>query len=687
MKKLRKNNFKLNGASNNNPKSRRILYTLLAAFMVPMILSIILGYVSYMKAKSTVLEQYKESATETVNAMSLYVEEVIGNVEGKALEIVTEDSFVKYYTKYYKQKNEEAMGYYRDIKKNLSTMKGANDAIEQYHVFAQDGNPISSGPTVFKEDTYELFGEQEGAPVVNKETQNLWIVEHPYLDEVTLRTQPYGLSYIKSFFKGNGCLVVDISQETTQNVLDGLLLGEGGRSAILTDSGVELYESGEKKSDGTLRALLPEQIEEVGNCNVKYEGKKYLMVYAPIAKKGIVLCTLVPEKTMLKKVSGIRTTTVVIALITAVLSLAIGLFISSGISAELKKVSGQLDEVAKGDFSKEFSTQRKDEFMLLNNSVMHMLSNMQKLLAKMLQFGEAVGVSSDRVLDKAGNLQQTFEEISGSVMRMSDGVEKQAMDSQKGLEMMVELSDRVNDVVGDAGHIGTMTERATQTIGQGHAMVSALQTEADTTMRMTSVLVDNIQKISTCSQDIEEFVVTMDEIASQTNLLALNASIEASRAGESGRGFAVVAEEIRKLAEQSKTAGNSIREIVQNIQQVSEVATESVESAEKNMISQQESLQQTMQVFGEINGTVEQMVKGLNRVLEGMNTIDQNKEEVLLAIQNISKVSEEASSDTRQVSNVIQEQMGSVSELAEDAKKLMNDMVELDEIMHQFVIH
>lgn len=675
---------------------RSIMQTLLLGFLVPVILMVALGIVSYNTASSSILSKYKESAMSTVSAVGNYCNLVCDSISSKALELVTNSDVGNYYEKYYKKQDGDAMEAFRSAKSIISNTKSTSKYVFSCSVIPEGGSYLSTLTGGMTDNPYGDFTEtKEGSFFAeNASVRNKWLGYHTYLDENMNSTpEKYALVFYQRMLKNNTVLVMDVDMNVAMDMLDQMDFGNGSIRALVSEDGREIVsvQGKEEPAEGTYftgNAFFEESksAEETGSRDVKLDGKKYVYIYTPVGKTGVMICALIPRSNLLSQVGTIKYITIIMVILAAGAALAIGAYISMGISKTVKSMTTGLAAVAEGDLSKDFATKREDEFKILTSSLNAMIESMRTLMLDMKGFGAKVNELSADVSEKTTAVSTSMGDIAVAMDEVAKGVQNQAEDTETSNEKMLDFSDNINAVTEKTGDMGTAADKAIEAVEKGKIIVQDLSSKSDTTVSLTRVLVEDISAVQQSSEEIKSFVDVINSIAGQTNLLSLNASIEAARAGEAGRGFAVVAEEIRKLADQSKESGNRIKEIVENIGNTTDKTTVSAKKAEEMVNEQATALFKTVEVFGLIHSCVGELVEGIRTITLRLKTIMEEKEMVQSSIQNISAVSEEVAASTEEVTATLGEQVSVIQSLKDEVEKLKEDAQQLNESIEKFKV-
>ena len=192
------------------------------------------------------------------------------------------------------------------------------------------------------------------------------------------------------------------------------------------------------------------------------------------------------------------------------------------------------------------------------------------------QIGRALDVATESMRDGLVDIASNADELADAAgaLRSISGTMKEA--AQTTTDRSSVASDTAREVAANIEMVAASSEEMTASIQEiaNGATKAAEQTGAARSMATTVHAA--MDKLSQHQERIRSVVTMIASVAEQTSLLALNATIEAARAGAVGAGFAVVASEVKSLAQQTTTATDDIRVLVDAICHDTRTAVESV---------------------------------------------------------------------------------------------------------------
>lgn len=297
----------------------------------------------------------------------------------------------------------------------------------------------------------------------------------------------------------------------------------------------------------------------------------------------------------LKQATQTRMLILLITALSIAFSSLITLVIARSITRPLVQAVAVAQRVADGDLTSDIASAAKDEIGQLMRALKDMNDKLAALVGEVRSGTDTIATASGQIA--AGN------------QDLSSRTEQQASSLEETAASMEELTSTVKQNAENARQANQLATSASSVAVRGGDVVSQV--------------VGTMGAINVSSRKIVDIIGVIDGIAFQTNILALNAAVEAARAGEQGRGFAVVAAEVRSLAQRSAAAAKEIKILIGDSVDKVEEGSKQVAEAGNTMNEIVQSVQRVTDIMAEISAASQEQNTGIAQINQTISQMDQ----------------------------------------------------------------
>ncbi|NQZ33796.1 MAG: methyl-accepting chemotaxis protein [Oceanospirillaceae bacterium] len=332
------------------------------------------------------------------------------------------------------------------------------------------------------------------------------------------------------------------------------------------------------------------------------------------------------NKASQENISASKLTNIIIGIISILAAIFTATWVARSIRTPLKRVLSVLKVIADGDLSQRVNIITKDEFGQLSLWVNELADKQEKTIREIQSASKKIRQSAQ---DGAKNGADTMHSMN-----------EQQLHSTHIAAAIEQIVTTIAEVAKSAETAMNQANQADQSAVENRHLMQAnikvISSLANEIERAATV----IEKLHKDSSSIGSISEVIEGIAEQTNLLALNAAIEAARAGEAGRGFAVVADEVRSLANRTRSATQEIQTTIDKLQTGAKDAVtimESSKAAVRSSVEQTEKAGNSLAKMEEKLSEIRNMSANIATAAEQQTIASQ---EISLNVQNMAQMAQ-----------------------------------------------